>query len=160
MPEDNRDPDIHHCERMWPGAVVWIVAMGSIGALAIAYASAVSVPVGVAIAVVGTLAVGAFVVRSAVRVTVADDALHAGRAALEWRFVGRVLPLDGAQARAARGPDGDSTAFLLLRPGVGPGAVVIEVTDPTDPHRTWLIASRDPKRLASAIQQTRGRLAT
>jgi hypothetical protein len=67
-------------------------------------------------------------------------------------------PLDADQARSARGPHGDPTAFMLLRPGVGPGAVVVEVTDPQDPHRTWLVASRHPARLARAIETARGRL--
>jgi hypothetical protein len=47
---------------------------------------------------------------------------------------------------------------MVLRPGVGPGAVVVEVTDPEDPHRTWLLASRRPQATASAIAQARGRL--
>jgi hypothetical protein len=47
---------------------------------------------------------------------------------------------------------------MLLRPGVGPGAVVVEVTDPQDPHRTWLLASRHPDELARAIETARGRL--
>jgi hypothetical protein len=36
--------------------------------------------------------------------------------------------------------------------------VVLEVTDPLDPHRTWLLASRHPERLARAIETARGRL--
>jgi len=98
------------------------------------------------------------IVRSAARITVTGTALRAGRATLDWQHSGRVLPLDPDQARTARGPDGDPTAFLLLRPGVGPGAVVVEVIDTDDPHRTWLLATRHPEDLARAIDDARGRL--
>jgi hypothetical protein len=91
-------------------------------------------------------------------VIVDDAGLRAGRARIEWAHIGRVLALDSEQARSARGPQGDPTAFMLLRPGVGPGAVVVEVIDPEDPHRTWLVASRHPERLARAIETARGRL--
>ena len=85
--------------------------------------------------------------------------VRAGPAVLPWSAVGRAVALDADGTRLARGPQGDPSAYLLLRPGVGPGAVVVEVTDPEDPHRTWLVASRHPQELASAIQQGRGRLA-
>ncbi len=150
--------EAHYSERLWPGPTVWVVTLTSIAALAIAYASAVGAAAGWAIAAAGSAIAGALIARSAARITVAQDRLLAGRASLEWQYTGRVLALDTAQARTARGPDGDPTAYLLLRPGVGPGAVVVEVLDPQDPHRTWLLATRHPRRLACAIEAARGRL--
>jgi hypothetical protein len=147
-----------YTERLWPGATVWVLAVSMIGALAIAYASAVGAVAGWIVAVVGAVGAAVLIWRSAARIVVAADGLHAGRAFLEWEFMGRVLALDAAQARTARGPEGDPSAHLLLRPGVGPGAVVLEVADPQDPHHTWLLASRHPRQLASAIEAARGRL--
>ena len=147
-----------YSERLWPGPVVWIVAFGSIGVLALAYGSSLGSTSGWLVALGGGVIAAILIVRSAAQVTVADERLRAGRAGIEWEFTGRVLPLDADQARSARGPDGDPSAFMLLRPGVGPGAVVVEVTDPHDPHRTWLVASRQPERLARAIETARGRL--
>ncbi len=152
--------EISYTERLWPGPTVWILALASIAALAIAYAAALGPAAGWTVAGVATAVAGALIARSAVRITVAEDRLLAGPATLEWRFTGQVLALDGEQARAARGPEGDPTAFLLLRPGVGPGAVVVEVRDASDPHRTWLLASRAPRRLACAIEAARGRLSS
>jgi hypothetical protein len=149
-----------HSERMWPGPAAWLLAAGGIAALAIAYASAVGPVAGGLIAVVGGTTAVLMLVRWAVRISVTDQGLQAGRAFLEWPYVGRVIALDGQGARLARGPQGDASAFLVLRPGVGPGAVVVEVTDPQDPHRTWLVSSRDPQRLASAIEGARGRVSS
>jgi hypothetical protein len=147
-----------YSERLWPGPVAWILAFGSIAALAIAYGSSLGAVSGWLVALGGGAVATILIARSAALVTVTDQQLHAGQAGIEWEFTGRVLPLDADQARTARGPQGDPTAFMLLRPGVGPGAVVIEVTDPADPHRTWLVATRHPERLARAIETARGRL--
>jgi hypothetical protein len=158
MSADGVRPESGYTERLWPGPIVWLLAFGSIGALAIAYASSLGALAGWLVALGGGAIALILIVSTAARVTVAQRALRAGRASIGWEFTGRVLPLDGDQARSARGPEGDPTAFLLLRPGVGPGAVVLEVTDPEDPHRTWLIATRHPERLARAIETARGRL--
>jgi hypothetical protein len=147
-------------ERLWPGPVVWILAMGTITALAIAYGSSLGPATGWLVALGGGLLAATLIVRSAALVAVTDQGLSAGRARLGWESMGRVLPLDADQARSARGPEGDPTGYLVLRPGVGPGAVVIEVTDPADPHRTWLVASRHPEPLARAIETARGRLSS
>lgn len=147
-------------ERLWPGPWVWLLALSLVLMLGIAYGVALGPVAGFGIAAIG-LAVGAIVItQMAARVVVGPDGLRAGPALLPWEFVGRSVVLDAEQAREARGPQGDRTAFLLLRPGVGPGAVVVEVTDPEDPHRTWLLASRDPEALARAIREARGKVAS
>lgn len=158
MTADDAPPPPTYSERLWPGPVVWILAVGTIAALAIAYGSSLGALTGWLVALGAGAITASLIARSAAQVTVTEQQLCAGRAALAWEFAGRVLPLDGEAARTARGPQGDPTAFLLLRPGVGPGAVVVEVTDPADPHRTWLIATRHPERLARAIETARGRL--
>lgn len=158
MPAPDDPAAAGYRERLWPGPVVWIVALGSIGALAIAYGNSLGARYGWAVAFGGGVIAALLIARSAAPIAVTDAALHAGRAAIGWEATGRVLALDAAQARTARGPEGDASAFMLLRPGVGPGAVVVEVTDPQDPHRTWLLASRHPDELARAIETARGRL--
>lgn len=147
-----------YSERLWPGATVWVLGACLVVALAVAYGRALSALAGWIVLTAGTAALAFVVVRMAARVEVGAEGVRAGVAVLPWSAVGRTLALDGAQARRARGPEGDPTAFLLLRPGAGPGAVVIEVTDGEDPHRTWLVATRHPEALASAIEQARGSL--
>lgn len=160
MPEEQDGPETDYTERLWPGPVVWILAAASIGALAVAYGTSLGAAIGWAVAAsLGAVAV-ALIAWSAARIRVTPDQLRAGRATIGWEHTGRVLALDGDQSRMARGPQGDPSAFFLLRPGVGPGAVVVEVVDHEDPHATWLLASRHPQRLARAIEGARGRLSS
>ncbi len=84
------------------------------------------------------------------RVVVTDSWLHAGRAQIELRHVGRAEPLDADQARRVAGPDADVRAYLLLRPYLK-RAVKVEITDPADPVPYWLISSRHPHALAGAL---------
>ncbi len=147
-----------YSERLWPGPVTWIIALGTVGALGIAYGVSLGARAGWLVTLVGTGIAVALMTRAAVRIEVDDQGLRAGRAHLGWDAMGRVIAVDADQARRARGPQGDPSAFMLLRPGAGPGAVVVEITDAQDPHRTWLLASRHPDRLARAIGLTRGRL--
>jgi len=84
------------------------------------------------------------------RITVADGVLQAGRARIEAAYLGEVAPLDAEQARLAAGRDADARAHLLLRPYLK-RAVRVEITDPADPAPYWLISTRHPQSLATAI---------
>lgn len=147
-----------YTERLWPGPWLWLLCLGAAGALGVAYAAALGATAGWLVGIAGLVTVVAAITSSTPRVAVASGRLQAGRAVLPLQHTGRVLVLDANSTRIARGPAGDPTAFVLLRPGVGPGAVVVEVTDVEDPHRTWLLASRHPERLGRAIQAARGTL--
>jgi hypothetical protein len=146
-------------ERLWPGPWFWALGVAGAVALGIAYGVALTPLVGWLVAALATVGVVVLGMRLAARIAVGPDGLSAGRARLPWDCAGRVIALDGEGTRMALGPQGDPSAWMLLRPGVGPGAVVVEVTDPQDPHRTWLVATRDPQRLSRAIAAARGRLA-
>lgn len=147
-----------YTERLWPGPWLWLLCLGAAGALAVAYGSALGAAAGWLVGIGGVVTVVTTITSTTPRVAVTADGLQAGRAVLPLQFAGRVLVLDATSTRMARGPAGDPTAFVLLRPGVGPGSVVVEVTDAEDPHRTWLLASRHPQRLGSAICAARGTL--
>jgi len=151
-------PEPRYVERLWPGVWVWLFGLGGIVSLSVAYGAALGPAPGIAVALLGVVTVAVLVTMSAARIEVGTAGLRAGRALLPWEYVGQVVPLDAERSRVARGPRGDPSAFLLLRPGVGPGSVVVEVTDPEDPHATWLLATRHSRELASAIEQERGRL--
>lgn len=145
-------------ERLWPGVWVWVGAAGAALALGVAYGAAFRGLVGWAVAALVALLAGLLIWRTSPPVLVRADALVVDRATLPWWATGQVLVLDPAGVRQARGLDGDPTAYSVMRPGVGPGAVVVEVTDPEDPHGTWLVGSRDAEAMARAIQEARGRL--
>lgn len=147
-----------YVERLWPSAWVWVLALGGVVSLSVAYGASLGTTTGIVVAVLGVLLTALGITRWATRIVVGPDGLRAGRALLPWACTGRVLALDADQTRASRGPHGDPSAWLLLRPGVGPGSVLVEVRDDEDPHATWLLATRHPARLARAIEEERGRL--
>jgi hypothetical protein len=89
----------------------------------------------------------------AVSVEVSDGVLRAGRATLPLEAIGDVVALDEKQSALLRGPRADPTARLLLRPYLK-RAVYIQVTRPGEaPY--WLVGTRRPEQLASAIQRSR-----
>lgn len=88
------------------------------------------------------------------RIVVKDGWLQAGRAKIDVRFVGPVLALDESATRELSGRLADARAFLLLRPYL-PCAVRIEIDDPDDQTPYWMVSSRRPALLVSALDETR-----
>ena len=147
-----------YAERTWPGPWFWSVLLGMVACLAIAYGVAISPAAGwtvMALGMTGLLLAGS---RLAARVRVGQQGVSAGRALLPWWAVGTVMALTREQVAIARGAAGDRSAWVVSPPGSGHGAVLVTVTDPADPHRTWLIASREPQGLARAIESAHGSL--
>ncbi|MGV1005287.1 MAG: DUF3093 domain-containing protein [Candidatus Nanopelagicales bacterium] len=150
--------EIGYSERLWPGPWAWAFGGGLVAALGVAYTSAVSSGAGWLVLLVAGSGALLALLRHSPRITVTADTLGAGPARLPLELTGRVIALDAAASREARGPRGDPTAFVLTGLGAGSGAVVVEVCDPADPHGTWLVSTRRPERLARAITMARGRL--
>lgn len=110
-----------------PGAVAWAVT-------------------GAAVALMTTL----FLTYGAALVSVEDGWFRAGRARVELRFVGEVVPLDAETTRLVAGRDADARAYLLLRP-YRKKAVKVSLRDPADPTPYWLVSTRRPDALAAAL---------
>jgi hypothetical protein len=108
--------------------------------------------------VIGLLAVlvGTFYVRwSLATIEVAGPVLRADGDTLALTEAGDVIALTEKQAARLRGPSGDPAAHLLLRPYLR-RAVYVAIADPAAggvPY--WLIATRHPERLATAISSAR-----
>ncbi|NTW38386.1 MAG: DUF3093 domain-containing protein [Cellulomonadaceae bacterium] len=140
-------------ERLWPGPLGWGVVVGFA-----VFASIALVPVDLrAAAVAGlvTLAIGVgAAVASSPLVQVAGGELTAGSAHIPVALLGTGRALDRAGVRLAMGPGSDARAYVLLRSWL-PGAVEIDVVDPADPTPTWLVSSRRPADLLTAIESAR-----
>jgi Protein of unknown function (DUF3093) len=87
-------------------------------------------------------------------IEVADGALRAGKDMLPLSQVGDVVPLDEKQAALLRGPRADPAAHLMLRPYLK-RAVYIALAEPAGRVPYWLVATRHPAELASAIERSR-----
>jgi hypothetical protein len=93
---------------------------------------------------------GAIFAAASVTITVNAGELAVGRARIELSYLSGVIPLDKQAASDRAGPGADARAFLVMRPYVA-GAVEITLDDPDDPVPYWLISTRHPGQLASAL---------
>jgi hypothetical protein len=89
------------------------------------------------------------------RIRVVGDSLIAGEAKIPVTALGDAEVLDAEEARAWRTYKADTRAFLLLRSYI-PTALKVEVTDPQDPTPYLYLSTREPERLAQALEAARG----
>lgn len=85
-----------------------------------------------------------------VRIEVRDDELLVDDARLPLRFIADVVALDAEGRREVLGVAADPLAFVIQRPWIA-GAVQVVLDDPADPTPYWVVSSRDPVGLATAI---------
>jgi hypothetical protein len=129
----------------------WIIAAIAVLTLYVITAVPAGTIAGVAVAGIAAVLLTALFLRYGGAVVEVDaQKLRAGRATIEREYLGKAEPLSGEAARNAFGRDCDPAAYLVLRSYL-PGAVRVELTDPQDPAPYWLIATRDPERLAAAL---------
>ncbi|MET7440541.1 DUF3093 domain-containing protein [Streptomyces sp. NPDC004082] len=105
---------------------------------------------------VGGTAVSAIVASSygSVRIRVVGDSLVAGDARIPVAALGEAEVLDPEETRAWRTYKADTRAFMLLRAYI-PRALRVEVTDPEDPTPYLYLSTREPERLAAALEAAR-----
>ncbi|MGX1133737.1 hypothetical protein RKD49_005927 [Streptomyces glaucescens] len=105
---------------------------------------------------VGGTAVAAVAASSygSLRIRVVNGSLIAGEAKIPVAALGEAEVLDREEARAWRTYKADTRAFLLLRAYI-PTALRVEVTDPEDPTPYLYLSTREPERLAAAIEAAR-----
>ena len=138
-----------YAERLLPGALGWVTAVGFglfLGVALYPAGQTVALVVG-AVATVGGV-VGA--VAASPRVAVTAGELRAGPARIPVALLGAPEVLDRAGVHASLGPGSDARTWALLRAWL-PGAVLVPVTDPQDPTPAWLVSSRRADDLAVAI---------
>ncbi|MFC0598984.1 DUF3093 domain-containing protein [Streptomyces palmae] len=105
---------------------------------------------------IGGFALAAVAVSSygSVRIRVVADSLVAGDARIPVSALGTLEVLDPAEAVAWRTHKADPRAFMVLR-GYVPTALRAEVVDPDDPTPYVYVSTRDPQRLAAALEAVR-----
>lgn len=140
-------------ERLRPSNWAWLIPLSAATALALAYSVALG-PVGALVTFIAVFGIGAYILlRSFATVRVDDQVFRAGAARLPLAFAGRVRVLDEDAAARVRSSGADAQAYYLLRIGYSKRAVAVEVTDQRDPHPYWVVSTRRPEELASAIME-------
>ncbi|MBV9869778.1 MAG: DUF3093 domain-containing protein [Frankiaceae bacterium] len=87
------------------------------------------------------------------RVRLTDGVLYAGKQSLPVSQMTTITPLDRDQAKLQLGPKADPAAYLVVRGWVGT-AVMIKLANP-EPVPYWLVSTRQPQELATALKQAR-----
>ena len=138
-----------HEERLLPGPGGWAALVGFAVVVGIAL-----IPVDPLIgAVVAALVLLVLLVATTLGspvVRVADGELKAGSAHIPVQLLGTPAVLDRAGITTALGPGSDARTHACLRAWIR-GAVLIPVVDPEDPTPAWLVSSRRPTALATAL---------
>lgn len=132
----------------WP-VVLAIVALGVLE-IGSGFNYVVLVPV--AIFLVGFFIVP-LVLAGRERIQLRDGVIYAGKQELPVSQVTKIEALDRPQTRLRLGPQADPAAHQVVRGWVGT-SVVLGLANP-DPVPYWLLSTRHPDELASAIKQAR-----
>jgi hypothetical protein len=91
------------------------------------------------------------------RVAVADDQFQVDDARLPVSVISEVVALDAAGKREVLGVGAHPLAFVIQRPWIGP-AVQVLLDDPADPTPYWVISTRRPVELATALLAAKNRV--
>jgi len=149
MPDDDTAPGEPYRERLWPAPWIFLATALVIPASLLVFLPIAPVAgIGVAVGLYAAIVIVLLATASLIEVT--GEELRVGRARIERRFLGMATASTGEEATAERGVRLDARAWLLLR-GWVPGVVRVELQDPEDPTPYWLISTRNPSRLAAAL---------
>lgn len=101
---------------------------------------------------VATLLVAASIFGSAaIVISVEEQEVRVGRASIEHAYIATCRALDAEETRRRTSVEADARAHLVLRPYIKT-TVEITLDDPEDPVPYWLVSTRNPQRLAAALQ--------
>jgi hypothetical protein len=156
MPTDrDRARDASYRERLLVPVSWWLLAVPVIAVLGGEVYAGFGGWIPPAIYAVFIVVVAGFLLTwGATTIEVADGTLRAGGAELPLDGTSDVVPLDEKQATLLRGPRADPAAHLMLRPYLK-RAVYIRLADPGSGVPYWLVATRHPAELATAIERGR-----
>jgi hypothetical protein len=85
-----------------------------------------------------------------IRVVVTDTELHVDDARLPLSVIADVIALDADGKREVLGVGSHPLAFVVQRPWIK-GGVQVVLDDPADPTPFWVVSSRRPVELATAL---------
>ena len=110
----------------------------------------VAIAVGLVVAGLSAFAVARY---GSLQISVSGDGLRVGNAVLDRPHLGAVEMLNRSTYRTRMSTGADARAYLVTRPYLDRGVLVM-VDDDSDPTPYWLLSSRRPEALADALGQT------
>src|SRR6185437_15271988 len=88
-----------YTERLWAPWTLWVVVLGMVASLGVAYGAAVGPVGGLVTGVVAAAVCGFFIIRSAALVRVSEHELTAGRARIPVIALGEPMALDAERTK-------------------------------------------------------------
>lgn len=149
-------PSVRYRERLWAPWWWWPLGFGLAALIALDVNRGVpSLPTWLPFVALFAVATGALLWLGRIEVQVTADGgrteLWAGDAHLPTTAIGRYAEIPSTAKSAALGRQLDPAAFVMHRAWVGPMVLVV-VNDPDDPTPYWLVSSRHPERVLSALR--------
>jgi Protein of unknown function (DUF3093) len=129
-----------------------VIAIVLFGALEVGSGFSFVVLVPVAIFLFGFFVVP-LILSGRVRVQLHDGVIRAGKQDLPVMQVTSISALDRAETRLRLGPQADPAAHTVVRGWIG-SSVMLRLANP-DPVPYWVISTRHPEELVSAIKSSR-----
>jgi DUF3093 family protein len=146
-----------HFERLRPSWWMWPAVLTVDAIVAMEILIGVSdLAAWVPFAVLLLLTAAALLWAGRIRVVVTDDEFQVDDARLPVSVISDVVALDTAGRREVLGVGAHPLAFVIQRPWIGP-AVQVLLDDPADPTPYWVISTRRPVELATALLAARSR---
>jgi hypothetical protein len=140
-------------EKLNPSVWLYVIALLVIPASLLVFLP-INVWVGVAVAVVLYAGCVVLLLLASPVLEVTDSEFIAGRARLPIAFVGAIEGFRASEATLERGQRLDARAWLVIRGWIDP-VLKVEVTDPKDPVPYWLVSTRQPDELKSALEKAK-----
>lgn len=137
-------------ERLYPKWWVYTLAAALVGMLSIAYGAAYQENVGWLMFIVGFGLVSLGMTTGSPVIEVAQ-CLRVDNATLPLFVIDSTEVLNADQIRALRRSRDHATDFTVVKLWSSTKAIAIALDDPLDPHPGWLISTRHPQALKSAI---------
>ncbi|WP_297747926.1 DUF3093 domain-containing protein [uncultured Tessaracoccus sp.] len=133
-------------ERLRAPWLWWLLGVGLVASVILAVFVFVELWLVITLAVLSTLVVVLGILGFSLDIKVDERGLAVGRHLLEAPYIAGAEVVDG-DVRA----DTDERSFMLTRPYVRQKVRVL-IDDPADPHPAWLISTRRPAELVSAVE--------
>ncbi|MFZ8888254.1 MAG: DUF3093 domain-containing protein [Aquiluna sp.] len=140
-------------ERLYP-SVSFSIALALSGPMVLLASLPFGTGLAIALGLMVPLGLNLVVQLLAPKITVANGRLVADRISVPISALGKSSELSKEEFTKALGPKADPRAQLMIR-GYVPGGVKFEVAVPEDPTAYLLISSRNPKKLAIALDANR-----
>lgn len=143
----------NYTERLWPNTWLYIILLLTIPSTMLLFMP-LNTTLGIALAPIVYISAALIFTLASPKITVAEGHFSAGYANIPVAYLGEITELDSDELTLAIGIEADARAYLLVRGWIHK-ALKITNTDPTDPAPYWIITTRRPQALKTALEQAR-----